>query len=234
VRGDVVALAGAGGKTTLLGRLSHEARAAGFRVLVTTTTHVGLRAVEGPVFMEGEGDTRAAVERALREKGLAILFGRRVRDDKMEGVRPDRVDALAPLADLVVLEADGARGRGLKTPAEHEPVVPSSTTLLLVLASMDVLGRPLGPETVHRFELVRSRTGRALGDPIDEALVVAALGHPSSYPRHRPARGRLAAFLNRAEGAAGERAARIGERLIPPYDLVVCGSAREGVVRVLP
>lgn len=233
-RGDVVALVGAGGKTTLLGRLAEEARAAGLRVLLTTTTHMGLRAEMGPVFLETEGDPRAALERALREQGRATLLGRRVRDDKMEGVVPEHVDALAALADLVVVEADGARGRGLKAPAEHEPVVPASTTLLLVLASLDVLGRPLGPETVHRLERVQSLTGRALGDAIDEALVVGALGHPSSYPRHRPARGRLAAFLNRADGATGEEAARIAERLIPPYDLVAWGSAREGVVRVCP
>jgi probable selenium-dependent hydroxylase accessory protein YqeC len=228
----VVALAGAGGKTTLLGRLRDEAQAAGLRVLITTTTHMGFRSGQGPVFLEAEGDPRAALERALREQGRATLFGRRVRDDKMEGVAPERVDALAPLADLVLVEADGARGRGLKAPADHEPVVPASTTLLLVLASLDLLGRPFGPEAVHRFERVQALTGRGLGEPIDDWVFVAALGHPSSYPRHRPACGRLGAFLNKAE-IAGEGAAEgIARRLVPPYDFVAAGSARGGAVRV--
>ncbi|HEY3122279.1 MAG TPA: putative selenium-dependent hydroxylase accessory protein YqeC, partial [Vicinamibacteria bacterium] len=38
---DVVAVAGAGGKTTLVYRLAEEARRCGLRVLVTTTTHMG-------------------------------------------------------------------------------------------------------------------------------------------------------------------------------------------------
>ncbi len=228
-----MALVGAGGKTTLLRRLVAEGREAGWRVLVTTTTHLGLAEAEGPVVLENEPDPRAALERALREKGRATLFGRRVRDDKMEGVAPERVDALAPLADLVIVEADGARGRGLKAPADHEPVVPASTTLLLVLASLDVLRRPLGADTVHRLERVQALSGRALGDAIDEDLMVAVLGHPSSYPRSRPASGRLGLFLNRAEAAVHVHE-RFAGRLIPPYDLVAVGSAREGEARVFP
>ncbi len=225
-----MALAGAGGKTTLLGRLVREGRAAGWRVLVTTTTHLGFAEAAGTIVLEEDGDPLGALECALSKDGLATLFGRRVRDDKMEGVAPERVDAMAPLADLVLVEADGARGRALKAPADHEPVVPASTTLLLVLASMEVLGRPLGADVVHRLERVQSLCGRALGDAIDEDVMVAVLGHPSSYPRCRPPRGHLGLFLNRAEVAAG---AGIARRLIPPYDLVAVGSAREGAVCVL-
>src|SRR6185295_6956166 len=53
-RGDVVAVAGAGGKTTLVYRLAAEARTLGLRVVVTTTTHMGTlpEATTGPVFVE--------------------------------------------------------------------------------------------------------------------------------------------------------------------------------------
>ncbi|PYQ52399.1 MAG: putative selenium-dependent hydroxylase accessory protein YqeC [Acidobacteria bacterium] len=122
-RGDVVAVAGAGGKTTLIYRLAAEARACGLRVLVTTTTHMGTldEALTGPVLVEAEGDTAAALEEALAREGRVTLLGRRVRPDKLEGLDARRVDALARIADLVVVEADGARGRSLKVPAPHEP-----------------------------------------------------------------------------------------------------------------
>ena len=47
-------MVGAGGKTTLVYRLADEARSAGWRVLVTTTTHMGTlpEATTGPVLVE--------------------------------------------------------------------------------------------------------------------------------------------------------------------------------------
>jgi len=234
--GDVVAVAGAGGKTTLVYRLAAEARAAGLRVVVTTTTHMGTlpEATTGPVFVEAEGNVDPGLEKALTSVGLATLVGRRVRSDKLEGVPPERVDELARRADLVLVEADGARGRSLKTPAGHEPVVPRSTTLLLVVAALDVLGRPLAEADVHRVERVAAASGRSPGTKVDEDVVVSTLLDPSGYPSRRPSRGRAGVFLNKAEGpAALEAAARIAPRLVPPYDLVVAGSARAGFAQVL-
>jgi probable selenium-dependent hydroxylase accessory protein YqeC len=131
--GQVVAVVGAGGKTTLVYRLAAEAHEAGLSVLVTTTTHMGTLpdAVTGPVFIEVEAETEGEVTEALRDALLrerrATLLGRRIREDKLEGVSPERVDALRGVADLLLVEADGARGRSLKVPAPH-----STTTTCIV------------------------------------------------------------------------------------------------------
>jgi probable selenium-dependent hydroxylase accessory protein YqeC len=235
-RGDVVAVAGAGGKTTLCYRLAGEARAAGLTVLVTTTTHMGSlpRATTGPVVVEAEGPATEALRRALAEEGRATLLGRRVRDDKLEGVAPERVDQLAALADLVVVEADGARQRSLKTPAPHEPVIPASATLLLVLAALDVLGQPLGEERVHRLERVLAVSGIGVGDRVSCGEVAAVLKDPAGYPaRIRPGL-RAGVFLNKVEAAGDWRDAEaIAARLLPPYHFVAAGSARSGVARLL-
>jgi probable selenium-dependent hydroxylase accessory protein YqeC len=235
-RGDVVALAGAGGKTTLAYRLAREAGERAWRVLVTTTTHMGTlpEATTGPVFVEAEGGD-AGVAAALAEHGRATLLGRRVRPDKLEGIPPARVDALAPLTDLVVVEADGARGRSLKVPASHEPVVPASTSLLVVVAALDVLGRPLDEASVHRVDLVRTATGLGAGAPVDEDAVVAALCWPDGYPaRFRPGL-RTAVFLNKAhDPRAWAAAERLAGRLRPPYDRVAAGSAQDGEGRTWP
>ncbi len=236
VRGDVVAVAGAGGKTTLVYAVAAEARAAGLRVLVTTTTHMGTlpEAVTGPVFVEAEADPLPGLAAALASGGLATLLGRRLRSDKLEGILPERVDALASRADLVLVEADGARQRSLKAPAAHEPVVPSRTTLVVVVAALDVLGAPLGEERVHRVELVAAAAGRAAGTLVDEDVVVAALRQPAGYLARVPAAARSAVFLNKAESAdAAAAAGRIAHRLVPPYGSVVAGSARGGSARRL-
>jgi probable selenium-dependent hydroxylase accessory protein YqeC len=218
----VVAFAGAGGKTTLLFRLAGEAHAAGRRVLVTTTTHMGVPAGEGAV-VHDEHAAAAALERT----GRVTLLGRPLRADKVAGIAPERVDALRGFADLVLVEADGARRRSFKIPAEHEPVVPSSTSLLVVVAGLDVLGKPLGEEHVHRWERVAEAAAQAVGSPVTEDTLVRALCARSGYLSRVPPGARSAVFLNKAEDAAVLAAAeRIAARLVPPYDLALAGSAR--------
>ena len=234
--GDVVAIVGAGGKTTLVHRLADEARRAGLRALATSTTHMGTlpEAVTGPVVFEAEGGPLPALADALRRHGRATLLGRRLREDKLEGVRPERVDELASTADLVLVEADGARGRSLKLPASHEPVLPRATTLLLVVAALDVLGAPLDERRVHRPELVAEACGLAGGEPLGPEQVAQALGAASGYLARVPPRVRAGVFLNKVEDAATLAAAEwIAARLAPPYAFVAAGSARTGECRIL-
>lgn len=234
-RGDVVAVAGAGGKTTLVYRLAREAREAGLRVIVTSTTHMGTlpEDVTGPVLLEEEGDLGTRLGQVMRETGYATVLGRRERPDKIVGLGSPRVDALVGCADLVCVESDGARGRSLKVPAAHEPVIPRSATAVVVVAALDVLGQPLDDALVHRVELVAAAAGRKPGQIVDEDAVVSALTCADGYPARIAPGMRGAVFLNKVEdGASAEAAARIASRLIPPYDCVIAGSARSGELRV--
>ena len=235
-RGDVVAVAGAGGKTTLVYRLAAEAQEAGLRVLVTSTTHMGTlpESITGPVLLEEEAELETRLEKVMTETGYATVLGRRVRPDKIEGMSARRVDEVGSRAELVLVESDGARGRSLKVPAPHEPVIPGSTTVLVVVAALDVLGEPLDESRVHRVELVAAATGRAVGEAVDEDAVVASLTHADGYPARIARAVRSAVFLNKVEdaglwGAAG----RVARRLVPPFGVVVAGSARGGRVEVL-
>jgi len=236
-RGDVVSVVGAGGKTTLVYRLAAEARSAGWRVLVTTTTHMGTlaEATTGPVLVEAESAIEADLAQALATEGRATVLGRRVRPDKLEGLTPERVDTLAASADLVLVEADGARGRSLKVPAPHEPVIPASTTLVIVVAALDVLGRPLDAASVHRLDLVCAATGAAEGVLVGPALLAAALVHPSSYLSRIRVGVRSGVFLNKADDAAAiGAAAEVAALLRPSYALVAAGSARSGRAVAFP
>jgi probable selenium-dependent hydroxylase accessory protein YqeC len=228
---------GAGGKTTLVYRLAAEARSEGWRVLVTTTTHMGTmdHASTGPVLIDSESAVEAELARALAAEGRATVLGRRVRPDKIEGLAPERVDALAGAADLVLVEADGARGLSLKVPAPHEPVIPGSTTLVVVVAALDVLGRPLDAASVHRLELVCAATGAAPGVRVGPSLLAAALAHPSGYPSRIRAGLRAGVFLNKADDdQAMAAAAEVAALLRPPYAFVAAGSARSGRAVALP
>lgn len=234
-RGSLVSVVGAGGKTTLVYRMAAEACGLGLRVIVTATTHMGglPPSVTGPLILSAEAGAESALTRALEREGRATLLGERLREDKIRGLPPERVDLLLEQADLVLVEADGARSRSLKVPAEHEPVLPSRTTHLLVLAALDVLGVALGEESVHRVELVAAAAGQPAGTPVVEDTVVAALVAPNGYPARVPAGALAAVFLNKAETEPALVAAgRLASRLIPPYARVLAGSARGGSLRV--
>jgi molybdenum cofactor cytidylyltransferase len=187
------------------------------------------------VLVESESaDVGRELARALDEEGRATVLGRRIREDKLEGLSPARVDALARGADLTLVEADGARGRSLKAPAEHEPVIPSSATLVVVVAALDVLGAPLDEARVHRVEEVSAASGAPAGAIVGPALVARALAGSGSYPSRLRPGVRAVVFLNKADDAASlGRAREVAAGLVPPYAAVIAGSARNGTATAI-
>jgi probable selenium-dependent hydroxylase accessory protein YqeC len=198
-------------------------------VLVTTTTHMGApREDVGPVLFAEADDPTPRVAAALDTHGRAMLLGARVREDKIAGIAPESVDALARLADLVLVEADGARQRSFKLPADHEPVIPASTALVVVVAGLDALGQPLDETCVHRLDRVAAASGQAPGSTITEDTFVRALGHERGYLSRVPGHARGAVLLNKAENPSVHDAGlRIARRLRPSYERVIVGSARD-------
>lgn len=224
--GEHIALVGAGGKTRLARRLIEEARARGWTAVFTTTTRIlppeGLRLVVG---ME------ALHENTLRESGALCVTACWLpewddtaagRQQKLGGFSREQVDRLADFLkpDLLVVEADGSRHLPLKAPAAHEPQIPPSTTLVLVLAGLSSLGRPLDARTVHRPERVAALTGTLLGTRIDPALIAGVLGHPEGGRKGVPPGARAVAVLTQADvrrRPAGREVARrlLGKRAFP-------------------
>lgn len=217
-KGDVVSLVGAGGKTTTLYALSTELRRRGLTVVVTTTTHLQTpdpdSAFTTPpiVFASEEGDWMETVEARVRRYGAATVVGTKVRDDKLKGIGPAEVDQLRRIADCLLIEADGARSRSLKSPASHEPVVPPSTSLTVAIAGLDALGQPLDEKSVHRLEEVSRLSGAPPGSRISEEVMALALFR--GYEKAPPAGSRLQFFLNKADESRLRQAEKVARLLI--------------------
>lgn len=132
----------------------------------------------------------------------------------------------------MLVECDGARGRLLKAPAAHEPVVPPGASVLVVVASLDCLGRALADTVVHRAGRLAGSLGLPPGSCIDVHVLAAAL---QAYVDRRPPGARLLAFLNAAEADASRGAAvAVASALVPGYDAAFLGSARDGVAQRAP
>jgi probable selenium-dependent hydroxylase accessory protein YqeC len=176
----MVAFVGAGGKTTAAWRLLRLLVESGERVVFTTTTRIFEPRERGiPLLLAPEPDP-AEIERLLaRSPALVLAAGRgeEVEVDpahparspyaafatKLVGLAPDVLSALAQRLPGVTwpVEADGAKGRLLKAPAEYEPVLPAGAERVVVVAGLEAIGRPLDERTVHRPEIA----ARLLGLP---------------------------------------------------------------------
>ena len=219
-RGDVITLVGGGGKTTAMFALARELVEDGLRVVTTMTTHIFLGQMKhAPAYLDLEGGETIgdSLARLLhKHRHVLVISGQAAEADKAAGVAPSVVDLLATheSVDAVIVEGDGARRLPFKAPADHEPVVPSSTTVLVPVAGLDVVGQPLRADWVHRPELVASLTGAMLGEPVSPEILAAILAHPRGGAKALPPGARLAPLLNKADtserlGVAREVAGRL-------------------------
>ena len=103
--------------------------------------------------------------------------------------------SLPSLPEKWLVEADGARHRLLKAPADHEPVVPASTTLLAPMADLAVLGKPLTDTYVHRAKRAARLLGVPPGEPITPTLAARLLAHPQGGLKGAPETARLVPIL---------------------------------------
>ncbi|MBI5301570.1 MAG: putative selenium-dependent hydroxylase accessory protein YqeC [Chloroflexi bacterium] len=222
---EVVAFVGGGGKTTAMFRLADELVAQGKRVVTTTTTRIFAaqrRLAPQALTYDAAFEFGARVLDALDAKSSVLVIGAETEDGKALGVPPAFVDELIALdsVDAVLVEADGARTRSFKAPADHEPVIPGSTTLLVPVMGVRVLGAPLDDKHVHRAELVARLAGAHLGETITPNIAARVLAHAEGGLKNKPRDARAIIFVNQVESAAELDAARALAGLLLGYGAI--------------
>lgn len=228
-RGECVALTGAGGKTGLMAAL---AESWAEPVIQTTSTHLGTwqtsLAEEHIILDSGEN-----LSNQIPEKFHTLLVtGPGGQDDRLAGLTPRQLDALRDYCRErgipLLIEADGARQRNLKAPADHEPAVPDWVDRVIVVAGLQSLGQPLDEGAVHRPERFAALSSLALGDRITTEALIKVLGSVEGGLRHIPPDAKRTLFLNQAESPELlAEAGRIAEALLGDYQDVVIGSLEQ-------
>jgi len=216
----LIALVGAGGKTSALFGLGEELAQDGARVLLTTTTHI-----YDPRLEEGRGFDLLVLDSALESAGgqpgaellacarpggprrIVLAARKEPGTGKLKGVHPDWVDHLAEAWDFVIVEADGAKRLPVKAPADHEPAVPARTGLVAGFIGLGCLGRPMDAATVHRPERFGPVAGCAPGEPILLEHLAALARSPHGLFKSAPEGARRALVLNQADLCGLEPAA---------------------------
>lgn len=162
---ELIAFVGAGGKSTLMLDLGRELSGQGRRVVVTTTTRMSADQIDPPVV-----DSIKGVEANLERRPGPVFVVRRGPEGKVVGPAPTEVDKLfrESSADYVLVEADGAQGKSLKAPADFEPVIPPTATIVIAVAGIDAIGNTITAVS-HRPE----RVAELLGRPVTHRLEIS-------------------------------------------------------------
>jgi probable selenium-dependent hydroxylase accessory protein YqeC len=152
------------------------------KVLVAPTTKMLSSEADmiGPlVTSEDAGDLLAKTERAFSGTSAVVVGSGMLSKNRVGGVDPGWVGDLARLADVVLVEADGSRRRPIKGTAEHEPVFPDATTLVVAVGNVHALGTPVDEEHVHRPDIFSDLTGIGQGQSITPRAFALAVAQGS-------------------------------------------------------
>ncbi len=212
----VISIIGAGGKTSLMFSLAKELVNCGKTVLTTTTTKIFM-----PDQHQSPDTIIADTIDDLVEKSRYLLgcfnhfsAGSRKLPDlgKLKGFAPDIIDQLWEKAcfDWIIVEADGARGKPIKTTNSREPVIPQTTSHLIHVTGLDAVAKPLDGQYVHRPQLFSNHTGLALGAAIDEqSIAISAVLEIKKAAVFAPASVKIK-LLNKADNQC---ALKSGEKI---------------------
>jgi molybdenum cofactor cytidylyltransferase len=227
--GETVALTGAGGKSNLMFAL---AQALPIPIVLTTTTHLGVwqaPLADHHLIVEPGDDFQPQFPQEFQ---TLLITGPADGNGRLTALDEASLQKLREICEqhgyTLLIEADGARQRPLKAPAEYEPVVPSWVNTVIVLAGMSALDEPLTDEWVHRPERFSKLSGLARGEPISVESIVTVLGSRQGGLRGLPENARRLLFLSQADSVQTQsNAQRIAQLLNDVYSDVLIGSLRE-------
>ena len=190
----VTAIVGGGGKTTLMLRLAQELRETGARVIVSTTTHIfppdQTSTLIDPSFEQ--------VQSVLEMEGI-VCIGSLAENGKLSAPSMP-ICQMEQIADYVLLEADGAKGLPLKAPAAHEPVIPPESLLVVAVAGLDGVGKPIS-QTVFRPALYAALCGKSEEETVTARDVAWVLSDANGQRKSVVNGMRFAILLNKADNA---------------------------------
>ncbi len=227
---------GGGGKTGIILTLLRE-YAPAVPVIYTTTTRIhpphpadGLMNLtcDDPDFLS------VLVEKIGRQPlprpGSLVVTCGRLGPDLLRGVPPSFFrDLESDLFPLILNEADGARSMSLKMPRDTEPVLMEGARYLVPVIGIDVLGRPLGPATLFRWEMAVDRFSLREGQVITPDLAAQLLLHSQGVCKGWHSGTKIIPFINKADTPDFDRSAlELSHALLSngtyPVERVVWGS----------
>lgn len=153
----VISLVGGGGKTTTMYALAEIFREEGKKVIVTTSTHLQTPPEEIRAWNIEEvrslwksdqiavigTDCESNKNLVAGDQAAVNQMGNKKSVKKMRMPDSSFLQEVLQEAEVVLIEADGAKHLPCKVPIEKEPVIIPECTDVIAVVGMDALGKPL-------------------------------------------------------------------------------------------
>ena len=238
---EIVSFVGAGGKTSAIFQLAREIinrktvtlapyahlpwRAVpGSAGVVTSTTHLGAwqtRFADHHIIANHPGDIQLPAEGVILVTG-EIENGRTkpVNEAVLNWLHENSKANSIPL----LIEADGSRQKPLKAPAKHEPSIPEFTDIVVVVAGLSALGKPLTDQNVHRAEIFSHLSGLQINQIITPNVITRMMIHSQGGSKNIPLNARRVVFLNQADTPELQSiGGSMARELLDHFDSVIVG-----------
>jgi molybdenum cofactor cytidylyltransferase len=206
-------------------------------VIVTATTHLGAWQIP-----QADRHIIATSPAPLEviEHGLSgvILVTGKIEEDRTKPVDNKVLLWLREFCGYhslpLLVEADGSRQKPLKAPGAHEPPVPDFAQLVVVVAGLGALGKPLDEENVHRPEIFARLCGLQPGEIVTASALMRLLTHPKGGLKNIPENARRVALLNQADSPGLQsQADGLAKGLLPVYDAVIIANLKEEIIHAV-
>lgn len=179
---NMIACIGGGGKTTTISVLANLMAAHGERVLVTTTTKMWPQ-------LPGANEARLIKDIEMfqawlkAEKNQLEFLGHSINSQgKLIGVPIQWIEQyqqqLAESFDYIFIEADGSKNKSVKWPLPGEPLVPSNADAVIGVVGLDIIGKILSEDSVHRADSFSLQLDLPLGNNIGWSTLAKYINHP--------------------------------------------------------
>ena len=222
-----IAFVGAGGKTSAMFQLARQYPPP---VILTTTTHIGTwqaKFADSHYQLNIDADIEQIVGARLSE--VILLTGQESEDKRLSGLQKRQLEQVYNFARStqipLLIEADGSRQRAIKAPDIHEPVIPNFVDLVVVVAGLSALGKPLDAHWVHRPLRYAQISGLTIGEQITSSSLASVLKHPKGGMQGIPGDARIVALLNQADTEnLQSKGKSIANHLLPVFQSVLIAS----------
>ncbi|MGV8146787.1 MAG: selenium cofactor biosynthesis protein YqeC [Alkaliphilus sp.] len=242
---NVISFVGAGGKTTTMFEVANEMKELGKKTLVTTTTKIFFpdkNQFDGIIISEDYDEIINTVKK-YPDRLITVICGGIIATNKRENGMSKKLKGIDKSCiarlysenffDVILVEADGAKGKQVKAPNAFEPVTPRETNLVVGIIGFECYGKPIAKEWVHRPELFAEIARKELGGKIDcESLVNLIISKYGLF-KDSPVNSKCIAVLNvkKTDGLLREKAesvaelalekSKISDRIVKITDVVV-------------
>lgn len=200
----VVSLCGAGGKTSAIFDLAAalKQRDQHCRIVVLTTTRM---MVEKPPRIDHFLSVDNLSQIGALSPGITMVARGVDEQGKIYGFEPEDIDhwtegpVFGQNLSFVLIEADGANKKPLKSPREGEPRFPGKTQVALGVLGADALDLPAVEARIHRLALFLEVTGINEGELVSVEALEGLIHSENGLFKSCPADAVKIILVNKAE-----------------------------------